>query len=265
MVRADRYRQRRNVTSETLEPESSPDEPRDQLEKKAAWGIATKHETPWYPAAAVVATLVLWQLLPKRFTLGDASIVIPILEVALLAPLIVTRASDAHRGRPVTRWLSLSLIALINVANLVSLVQLIDALVNHAPPTNSLHHAAAHVVVITGNTLLLSAADIWLTNVIVFGLWYWELDRGGPFVRRTVHHRQPDFLFPQMATPYCAPGDWAPDFVDYLYVAFTNGTAFSPTDTMPLTNWAKLLMMVQSFASLVTVALVAARAVNILA
>jgi hypothetical protein len=100
--------------------------------------------------------------------------------------------------------------------------------------------------------------------VIVFGLWYWELDRGGPSARHDPHHREPDFLFPQMATPGSARPDWAPGFLDYLYVSFTNATAFSPTDTMPLTPLAKSLMAVQSAASLLTVALVAARAVNIL-
>lgn len=224
----------------------------------AAWGAPTRHESPWYPACAVVAALVLWIVLPSRFTLGGPSFVVPALEVALLAALIVTRSSPRHRGTTVSRLLSLGLIALINVANLISLVLLIQLLVGrgHIPEWHGLP---------PGSTLLLGSADIWLTNVIVFGLWFWELDRGGPVSRRSTHHRQPDFLFPQMATPQCAPGSWAPDFVDYLYVAFTNATAFSPTDTMPLTNWAKLLMMIQSFASLITVALVAARAVNILA
>jgi hypothetical protein len=104
---------------------------------------------------------------------------------------------------------------------------------------------------------------IWLTNVIVFGLWYWDLDRGGPATRLHENHRRPDFLFPQMSTPGSGP-NWTPDFLDYLYTSFTNATAFSPTDTMPLTAWAKLLMMVQSLASLLTVALVVSRAVNIL-
>jgi hypothetical protein len=99
--------------------------------------------------------------------------------------------------------------------------------------------------------------------VIVFGLWYWELDRGGVAARLRQNHRRPDFLFPQMSTPGSGPR-WTPDFMDYLYTSFTNATAFSPTDTMPLTAWAKLLMMVQSLASLLTVALVISRAVNIL-
>ena len=110
----------------------------------------------------------------------------------------------------------------------------------------------------------MTAIQIWLTNVIVFGLWYWELDRGGPGARCRENHREPDFLFPQMSTPAAAPPSWAPRFLDYLYVAFTNATAFSPTDTLPLTAWAKVLMAIQSLASLLTVALVAARAVNIL-
>lgn len=227
-----------------------PENDQKEVEEEAAWGAPTKHEKPWYPSAAVVGALVLWSILPKKFTLGGYSWIVPVLEVALLVPLVFTRTSERHRGTPLARMLSLLLIALINAANLISLVRLIDVLVSKGS-TN-------------GSEILLSSADIWLTNVIVFGLWFWELDRGGPFLRRTRRLRQPDFLFPQMATPYCAPEAWAPDFVDYLYVAFTNATAFSPTDTMPLTNWAKILMMIQSFASLVTVALVAARAVNIL-
>jgi uncharacterized membrane protein len=98
----------------------------------------------------------------------------------------------------------------------------------------------------------------------VFALWYWELDRGGPEARRTKKHPEPDFLFPQMMTPGCSIVGWTPGFVDYLYVAFTNATAFSPTDTMPLTPFAKSLMLVQSIVSLATITLVAARAVNIL-
>jgi len=115
-----------------------------------------------------------------------------------------------------------------------------------------------------GRELVVSSVAIWLTNAIAFGLWYWELDRGGPYERHQPSHREPDFLFPQMATPGAGRPDWAPSFVDYLYVSLTNATAFSPTDTMPLSPLAKLLMATQSVASLVTVAVVAARAVNIL-
>ena len=112
--------------------------------------------------------------------------------------------------------------------------------------------------------LLATGANIWTTNVIIFALWYWELDRGGPAARSAGIDPHPDFLFPQMADTSGAFGDWEPQFTDYGYVAFTNAAAFSPTDTMPLSRWAKLAMMLQSAISLVTAALVIARAVNIL-
>jgi hypothetical protein len=100
--------------------------------------------------------------------------------------------------------------------------------------------------------------------VLLFGLWYWEVDRGGPVARARQESGVPDFLFPQMTDPRWAPPGWGPKLIDYLYVSLTNATAFSPTDTMPLTATAKWLMSAQSVASLVTVGLVVARAVNIL-
>ena len=103
-----------------------------------------------------------------------------------------------------------------------------------------------------------------LTNVIVFALWFWEGDRGGPAARADADKPHPDFLFPQMQSPELASRDWEPTFLDYFYVAFTNATAFSPTDTMPLSAWAKLLMLTESVISLVTVLLVVARAVNVI-
>ncbi|MGI8717808.1 MAG: hypothetical protein ACR2JN_08260, partial [Lapillicoccus sp.] len=109
-----------------------------------------------------------------------------------------------------------------------------------------------------------SGAAIYATNVIAFGIWYWELDRGGPFARAGGTDPHPDFLFPQMSEPHLAPPDWEPQFLDYLYVSLTNVVAFSPTDTMPLSRWAKTLMAVQSVVALSTTALVVARAVNIL-
>jgi len=242
----------------SLSPDPPRTEPKDSVEEKAAWGAPVKHESPVYPSLAVVGTLGLYLVLSygglkEVVPFGPLRVIVPAIEVALLAPLLAARSSDQYRGHSLVRVLSISLIAVINIANLLSLVQLIHLLVT-----------PGGIRPLQTTDLLLSSVDVWLTNVLVFALWYWELDRGGPYERITVRHRQPDFLFPQMATPYCAAEDWAPDFVDYFYVSFTNATAFSPTDTMPLTNWAKLLMMVQSFASLVTVALVAARAVNIL-
>ncbi len=122
------------------------------------------------------------------------------------------------------------LIGLINLANIVSLFDLIHALL-------ALHPSSA---VDSGRQLVEYSLPIWLTNIIVFGLWFWELDRGGPAARAHATHPRPDFLFPQMSTPSCANW-WTPDFLDYLYTSLTNATAFSPTDTMPLTAWAKVL------------------------
>lgn len=112
--------------------------------------------------------------------------------------------------------------------------------------------------------LLLTGAAIWLTNVLVFAFWYWNLDGGGPAERPEGHSGFPAFLLAQMQSPDVAPPDWKPTFVEYLYLSFTNATAFSPTDVLPLARWAKLTMMLQSIVSLSTVALVIARAVNIL-
>ncbi len=163
--------------------------------------------------------------------------------------LLIVNPGHVSRQESRFRVLGLALIALITIANFVSLTELIHAL---------LYGSKAG-----GRPLVYASVPIWLTNVIVFGLWYWELDRGGPAIRHQPEHRRPDFLFPQMSTPGSSPG-WVPNFLDYFYTSFTNATAFSPTDTMPLTPWAKVLMMLQSLASLVTVAVVVSRAVNIL-
>ena len=111
----------------------------------------------------------------------------------------------------------------------------------------------------------MSGVVLWATTVLIFGLWFWEFDRGGPIARAMNPATHPDFLFPQMTEPRFAPHGWKPGFVDCLYLSLTNATAFSPTDTLPLTAVVKMLMLVESLISLLTVALVAARAVNILA
>jgi uncharacterized membrane protein len=112
--------------------------------------------------------------------------------------------------------------------------------------------------------LLAGGAAIWLTNVLAFGLAYWEFDRGGPAVRASGKRPFPDFLFAQMQNPDMAPPDWEPAIADYLYLSFTNAAAFSPTDVLPLSRWAKLLMLTQSVVALAVVVLVVARAVNVL-
>jgi len=197
-----------------------------------------------------VLAIVLQVVLPNRVIQGlGPRWLIPVLEGALLVALIVANPGRITRESRALRSLSIVLIAIITLANVVALGELINALLHHTPAN--------------GRSLVFASVPIWLTNVIVFGLWYWELDRGGVAARLHQRHRQPDFLFPQMSNPGSSPR-WTPDFLDYLYTSFTNATAFSPTDTMPLTAWAKVLMMVQSLASLLTVAVVISRAVNIL-
>jgi hypothetical protein len=206
-------------------------------------------EPRWPATLAVVSAIGLYVTLPDSLVLGP-SWVLPALEAAILLPLTVARPhrNAGESGR--SRVAAIVLIALANIGNVASLALLLHLL------TSGSH--------IGGRTLLFAAIEIYLTNVIIFGLWYWELDSGGPAARLGGRSRYPDFLFPQMNLKGKAPADWRATFLDYLYVSLTNATAFSPTDTMPLTRKAKLLMGVQCLASLLTVALVAGRAVNIL-
>jgi hypothetical protein len=146
---------------------------------------------------------------------------------------------------------SLFLIAILSLANAWSVARLVTGLVHGTEGENA-------------GPLLVTGGVIWLTNVIIFGLWYWEFDRGGPVSRALATRLYPDFQFVQMTSPHLAPPDWEPAFGDYLYLSFTNAAAFSPTDVLPLSRWAKIGMATQSAISIVTVALVVARAVNIL-
>ena len=236
----------------------------DRIKRPArdpAWGEQSRGEARWPASLAVVAAILLYIALPEGLTLQAMGLgrgrdwfrwTLPSLEFALLIALTLA-APRRRAGEP--RWLrygAVAIIALVNIANVISLFLLVQVLLH--PKESALK----------GQDILLISINVWLTNVLVFALWYWELDRGGPDDRSHPQHRRPDFLFPQMTTPHCTYEHWTPSFMDYLYVAFTNATAFSPTDTMPLTPWAKSLMTVQALASLLTVALVAARAVNIL-
>jgi uncharacterized membrane protein len=217
-------------------------------ELPAAWGHVAEHEPKWLARLATVAALVLYITLPDKLIVGPFWL-IPGGEAALLLFLSLTTSRHRLEER-VVRMLAIVSIGVINAANVMSLVLLVHSLIGGSK--------------VDGRELIVSSIQIWLTNVLVFALWFWEIDRGGPIDRCTPEHEEPDFLFPQMVTPEAARPGWTPTFLDYLYVAFTNATAFSPTDTMPLTVLAKMLMAVESVVSLVTVAVVAARAVNIL-
>ena len=205
---------------------------------------------PFWPPQAAIATAIALHLL-----LSDKLVVVPTWLVPgvaglLLLVLVVVAPSSAARRSPRQRRLTLALIGLLSLAYIASLVLLIHYLVNGGTTG--------------GDKLILSGILLWVTNVLIFSVWYWELDRGGPLARYSDPKALPDFQFPQMDNPRFAPANWRPGFLDYLYTALTNATAFSPTDTMPLTQTAKVVMAMQGTAALATLGLVVARAVNIL-
>ncbi len=206
----------------------------------------------WEPQLVVATALLLDLFLPSRLTLGP-SWLLPSVEGLLLFALVVASPHPHLRHSPRRRRVAIALIGLVSAVNLFSLVLLTHYLLQGGKES--------------GRSLIFSGIALWGTNVLLFGLWYFELDRGGPVARALGEEHYADFLFPQMSSEGAAhsPPGWKPRLVDYLYVSFTNATAFSPTDTMPLSRTAKWLMSVQALASLLTVALVLARAVNILA
>ena len=180
---------------------------------------------------------------------------LPALELFLLVIIIVTRQTSVSRESRILRVLGIGLVIAASLATAWSATLLVQKLI---------YNQGGHGPLDSPEALLRNGGAIWLTNVIVFALWYWEMDRGGPVARSCAFIVHPDFLFSQMTAPELVAKDWEPGFVDYFYLSFTNATAFSPTDTLPLTRWAKLVMMFQSAVSLVTVALVIARAVNVI-
>jgi uncharacterized membrane protein len=223
-------------------------------------------ESPLWPTAAIAGAAALYADLPSRFIAGSSAgafgvvrWVVPALTVILLAALLLslpegrlmqTLGWHGHQLHVTRHWLTLATIAVVSAANSASIILLVHLLINGA-------HANAPA-------LLRAAVHMWVVSVLLFGLWYWQLDAGGPITRQTCLPHQRDFLFPQQIEPVLLAGGWEPRFLDYLYVSFTNAAAFSPTDTMPLSRWAKMLMLVQSAISLSLAVMVVARAVNIL-
>ena len=206
-------------------------------------------EPLWPALAAVLFAIALQLLLPKRLTAGPRWL-LPALEGALLVGLALASPRQLEREHRARRLMAIGLTALVSAANITSLALLSHGLLHHGSPN--------------GRQLIVSGTLIWLTNVLIFGLWYWQTDRGGPGRRAAGRDGAPDLLFPQMNDDRIEPRNWRPQFIDYLYVSLTNALAFSPTDTMPLSLMAKSIMGIQSLVSLVTIALVVARAVNIL-
>lgn len=206
-------------------------------------------EHRWPVSFVVSVVIVLQYLLPASMSLQIQPYICAV-EAALMLALFAIRPGRINQHHKSSWWLGVSLAGVMTVSNVASAIRLVDGIIHSSvkSPTN----------------LLAFGGSIWLTNIVVFSLWYWEFDRGGPGARAEALIPFPDFLFPQMSSGEYAPENWHPRFFDYLYTSFTNASAFSPTDVLPLSLWAKFLMMVQSATSLVTVGLVIARAVNIL-
>jgi hypothetical protein len=207
----------------------------------------------WWPVAlAIVFVAGLHVALPGRYRVQPAWVV----PVAALLPLAALIAGDPGRIDRQKTWLRILtgiLIAFITLANLAAAVRLVvDILTNNKLYANN------------AGGLLAVGGVIWATNVIAFGLWYWDLDRGGAAARAHPPPRPPAFIFPEMQNPAYVPATWVPRFIDYLFLAFWTATAVSPTDTVAVKPWAKLLMMLEAAGSIALAALVIARAINIL-
>jgi len=208
-------------------------------------------EPRWPALLAVLAVVLLYIALPSNLTLRPRWL-FPVIVLMLLVPAVVSHIKQHHL---LNRRVGLVLTSVVTAGMIVSVFLLITAIIAHQ---------------VTPTELLRSAALLWFTNILVFALWYWRLDAGGPHGRdQRRWHDDGAFLFPQMTMPPQAVNDvdqkgWSPNFVDYLFLAFNTSTAFSPTDVPVLARWAKLVMMVQSLLSLMIIALLAGRAVNIL-
>jgi hypothetical protein len=203
-------------------------------------------EPRWPAVVAMLAAGCVYWALPEPLSVGPSWMLLAIILV-LAIPLVISN----HQGHfNVARILTFTVNGAITIGMVASLAFLIQGIPHHREPAQ---------------TLLRAATALWVTNVLVFALWYWKLDGGGPLNRETRRGRiESSFLFPQMLSQEGGDGSWSPRFMDYLFLAFNTSTAFSPTDTAVLSRWAKAGMMTQSLISLTIVALLAARAVNVL-
>jgi uncharacterized membrane protein len=215
-----------------------------------AWKRRTDGEQRWPAAVAIGILIALEWLLPEHLSLGPRWL-FPGLQVVIAGVIVAADPGRMRKSTPMLRTLSLLLIGVASVGNVYSVVRLVLDIVGG--------HGAGSAA-----DLLMTGGAIYLINVLTFAVWFWELDRGGPAARSAGSDPYPDFLFAPMTSPDMAHKDWEPFFLDYFYVAFTNATAFSPTDTLPLSRWAKFAMALESAIALVTAALVVAKAVNAL-
>ena len=209
-------------------------------------------ESRWPMALAVLAAGGLRAALPSQLRNGDARWAFIAILVVLLAVLVVGDPGRIDRDSTWLRVMTGTLIGLISAVNATAAVRLVVGIIGAVRFSTD------------ANVLLASGGAIWLSNVIVFGLWYWDLDRGGAAARARGSGPPPAFIFPEMANlEYVGPG-WYPRFLDYLNLSFTTAMAFSPTDVSAIRPWAKLMMMIEALISLLVAILVVSRAVNIL-
>jgi hypothetical protein len=214
------------------------------LDKKADNFKTVQRIPRWSFLFGVITIVILLSILPENLTVGP-SWMVPLIAVCLLIPFALAVLRSHHK---LTRFLAFSITSLVTLGLMSSVLFLVFNLFSH------LAQAAA---------LFRDAAILWVTNVFVFSIWYWEIDQGGPATRH-IHTMEPvDFLFPQFISDSKIWNNWKPGYLDYLFLAYNTNTAFSPTDTMVMSKRAKLLMMAQGSISLVIVAVLAARAINI--
>ena len=213
-------------------------------------GETVSPEARWPMAGAIVAAMILTALLPSDVRLGPQW-VLPSIEGLLLVAVIAADPRSVTRRSRELRVLSIGLVSVLVVGAMWATAVLIDHLIHGGPETNS------------AGALLEAGAIVWVSNSIAFALLYWELDSGGAAERAYRGTDHPDLAFPQQINPLLGPPGWRPRFIDYLYLSFTNSTAFSPTDVMPLVPWTKVTMSVQAVISLGILSLVIARAVNV--
>ncbi|CAB4879132.1 unannotated protein [freshwater metagenome] len=214
------------------------------------WRRVTQEEPRWQVSVVLGVAIFLQIVLPRHLTIRPHWL-LPAVQALLLLSLFTLNPGRKRKASSLLRVFELIMIAVVSLANAISAVLLIRGLLRGTESPEA-------------TELLKNGAAIWITNMIAFSLWYWQMDRGGPAERAKGTRAHPDFLFPQMQAQDLAPPDWQSSFVDYLYLSFTNATAFSPTDVLPMTQRAKLMMMLQTAVSLCTIALVISRAVNIL-
>jgi hypothetical protein len=215
-------------------------------------GAAARGERWWPAALAIIVVVGLHVALPAKYRVNPPWVA-PAVLLTLLAALIVGDPGRIDRQKTWLRITTSIVIALLTLANLFAAARLVAAILTN----NGLFASNATGLLATGGV-------IWATNVIAFGLWYWDLDRGGAAARAHHPFANPAFVFPEMLHNDYAPAGWVPEFADYLSLAFWTATAFSPTDISAIKRWAKLLMMIEAVVSLGIGALVIARAINIL-